>query len=197
MTEILPAAITTGEEKLANIDADVLGVPVPGVEVSFADDKEILIRGAGLMKGYLGKPKVDWHATGDLGYLDERGRVMLLGRKKNMLIRADMNIYPSLYEPGLCTIPGVADAVIVGAPDEIGDDRVVLFVVPAESGGGESVARSDLLARVWSAVPQHMDQQAFPDKIVILDELPVNGRGQKRAMRKLQEMALALFDEAG
>jgi acyl-CoA synthetase (AMP-forming)/AMP-acid ligase II len=197
MTEILPAAITTGEEKLANIDADVLGVPVPGVEVSFADDKEILIRGAGLMKGYLGKPKVDWHATGDLGYLDERGRVMLLGRKKNMLIRADMNIYPSLYEPGLCTIPGVADAVIVGAPDEIGDDRVVLFVVPAESGGGESVARSDLLSRVWAAVPQHMDQQAFPDKIAILDELPVSGRGQKRDMRKLQEMALALFDEAG
>ena len=196
MTEILPAAITTGEEKLANVEADVLGVPVPGVEVSFAADKEIMIRGAGLMKGYLGKSEVDWHATGDLGYLDERGRLMLLGRKKNMLIRANMNIYPSLYEPGLCTIPGVADAVIVGAPDEIGDDRVVLFVVASKDAEGQSVAKAHLLARVWAAVPKHMDQQAYPDKIVILDELPVSGRGQKRDMRKLQEMALALFDEA-
>ena len=192
MTEILPAAIATGEEKLANTEADILGKPVPGVEFSFADDKEILIRGAGLMKGYLGKEPTPWHSTGDLGYLDAKGRLMLLGRKKNMLIRADMNIYPSLYEPGLCTITGVADAVIVGAPDEIGDDRVVLFVVASEKNTDAAL----LIEHVKRELPKHMDQQAYPDRIELLREMPVSGRGQKRDMRKLEEMALELF-EAG
>ncbi len=192
MTEILPAAIATGEEKLVNTEADILGKPVPGVEFSFADDKEILIRGAGLMKGYLGKPPNEWHATGDLGYLDAQGRLMLLGRKKNMLIRADMNIYPSLYEPGLCTIEGVADAVIVGAPDEIGDDRVVLYVVASEKNGDAAA----LIERVKRELPKHMDQQSYPDRIEVLREMPVSGRGQKRDMRKLEAMALELF-EAG
>ena len=192
MTEILPAAIATGEEKLCNTEADILGKPVPGVEFSFADDKEILIRGAGLMKGYLGKQPTQWHATGDLGYLDAQGRLMLLGRKKNMLIRADMNIYPSLYEPGLCTITGVADAVIVGAPDEIGDDRVVLFLVASE----KNTDAAALIERVKRELPQHMDQQAYPDRIEVLREMPVSGRGQKRDMRKLEAMALELF-EAG
>ncbi len=192
MTEILPAAIATGEEKLFNTEADILGKPVPGVEFSFADDKEILIRGTGLMKGYLGKQPSQWHATGDLGYLDSQGRLMLLGRKKNMLIRADMNIYPSLYEPGLCTIEGVADAVIVGVPDEIGDDRVVLFVVASEKNANATA----LIERVKHELPKHMDQQAYPDRIEVLREMPVSGRGQKRDMRKLQAMALELF-EAG
>lgn len=192
MTEILPAAIATGEEKLFNTEADILGKPVPGVEFSFADDKEILVRGAGLMKGYLGKQPSDWHATGDLGYLDAQGRLMLLGRKKNMLIRADMNIYPSLYEPGLCNIEGVADAVIVGAPDEIGDDRVVLYVVASEKNANAAA----LIERVKRELPKHMDQQAYPDRIEVLREMPVSGRGQKRDMRKLQAMALELF-EAG
>ena len=190
MTEILPAAIATGEEKLANTEADILGKPVPGVEFSFADDKEILIRGAGLMKGYLGKQPTEWHQTGDLGYLNAQGRLMLLGRKKNMLIRADMNIYPSLYEPGLCTIPGVADAVIVGAPDEIGDDRVVLFVVPSE----KNKDAASLIERVKRELPKHMDQKAYPDRVEVLREMPVSGRGQKRDMRKLEAMALALFE---
>lgn len=190
MTEILPAAIVTGQEKLANTQADILGHLVPGVEVSFASDKEILIRGGGLMKGYLGKPPTEWHATGDLGYLDADGRLMLLGRKKNMLIRADMNIYPSLYEPGLCTIEGVADAIIVGAPDQIGDDRVVLFIVPGDLAGDEAA----LLARVKEQLPKHMDQQAFPDRIEILRQIPLSGRGQKRDMRRLAQMALELFE---
>jgi acyl-CoA synthetase (AMP-forming)/AMP-acid ligase II len=189
MTEILPAAIATGEDKLATTDSDLLGVPVQGVEFAFAPDKEILVRGPGLMKGYLGKPPSSWHATGDLGYLDDQGRLRLLGRKKNMLIRADMNIYPSLYEPGLCTIQGVADAVIVGAPDAIGDDRVVLFVVPLAG-----ISAKDLLRRVELEVPRHMDQQAYPDRIEVLDHLPISGRGQKRDMAKLRKLALALFD---
>ena len=109
-----------------------------------------------------------------------------------MLIRADMNIYPSLYEPGLCTIEGVADAVIVGAPDDIGDDRVVLFLVASEKNWDAAA----LIERVKRELPKHMDQQAYPDRIEVLREMPVSGRGQKRDMRKLEAMALELF-EAG
>ena len=191
MTEILPVAVANGEEKLEDTSADILGRPVAGVEISFTDDREILVRGPGLMKGYLGKSPSAWHATGDLGYLDERDRLMLLGRKKNMLIRGDMNIYPSLYEPGICTIDGVADAVIVGVPDEIGDDRVVLFVVPSD----RNLKQNELRDRLERELPIHMDRQALPDKIEIVDELPVSGRGQKRDMSELQKMATALLEK--
>jgi acyl-CoA synthetase (AMP-forming)/AMP-acid ligase II len=191
MTEILPVAIAHGEEKLEDTSADILGRPVPGVELSFAEDREILVRGPGLMKGYLGKQPSAWHATGDLGYMDDKGRLMLLGRKKNMLIRGDMNIYPSLYEPGICTIDGVADAVIVGVPDEIGDDRVVLFVVPSDA----DTKRAELIERLNRELPIHMDRQALPDKIEIIEKLPVSGRGQKRDMVELQKIATALIEK--
>jgi acyl-CoA synthetase (AMP-forming)/AMP-acid ligase II len=143
------------------------------------------------MKGYLGKQPSAWHATGDLGYMDDKGRLMLLGRKKNMLIRGDMNIYPSLYEPGICTIDGVADAVIVGVPDEIGDDRVVLFVVPSDA----DTKRAELIERLNRELPIHMDRQALPDKIEIIEKLPVSGRGQKRDMVELQKIATALIEK--
>ena len=56
-------------------------------------------------------------------------RLTLLGRRKDMFIRGTQNVYPGLYEPLIAGLPGVSDAAMVGVPDEIGDDRIVVAVV--------------------------------------------------------------------
>lgn len=193
MTELLPVAVCEGKEKFTSTDGDLLGRPLPGVECSFATDNELLIRGSGLMKRYLGRHAEAWHATGDLVKLDEQGRLVMLARKKNMLIRGDMNVYPSLYEPGITMLPGVADAVIVGVPDQYHDDRIVLFVVPErDSTDSESLKRS-----VQKSLPELIDRDALPDLTVVIKSLPVSGRGQKRDMAELSRLAkIALGENA-
>jgi len=99
-----------------------------------------------------------------------------------------MNIYPSLYEPSLCTIDGVADAAIVGVPDRIGDDRVMLFVVAKE---GADAAR--VLAAVKAQVRLHMDEDALPDRIELLGRMPLSGRSHKRHAIVLVELARRYF----
>ena len=185
MTEILPVAYCDGREKLISHKGDFLGRPLKGVAVRVAKDFELEVSGAGLMKNYLGHKGQDWHPTGDLASIDKRGNLLMLGRKKNMLIRGNMNIYPSLYEPGITTIFGVADAVIVGVPDQFGDDRVVLFVIP-EVG---QTASEELRNRIWLELPTHVDRAALPEKLIFLPAMPISGRGKKRDMAKLLEIA--------
>ncbi|NWF31341.1 acyl--CoA ligase [Streptomyces sp. PKU-EA00015] len=174
MTEIVPVAVATGRQKLAHEGpGDLLGTPLPGVRVRTAPDGELLVSGPNLCRGYLGGPPMREHATGDLARL-ENGRLVLLGRKKDMLIRGRTNIYPGLYEPAVAALPGVAEAVIVGVPDDYGDERVVLAVVPASSASPDSLAAS-----VRSRLPSLIDAAALPDEVVVLDRIPVAGRSRK------------------
>jgi acyl-CoA synthetase (AMP-forming)/AMP-acid ligase II len=183
MTEILPVAFCEGRQKFLQTEGDLLGRPLSGVKYRFTDDFEV--QGAGLMKNYLGREAAPWHPTGDLARSDDQGNLIMLARKKNMLIRGNMNIYPSLYEPGLTTLPGVADAVIVGVPDEYSDDQIVLFILPSTLGKDYK----GLKALVLNELPSHVDRDALPDAVIVLDKLPVTGRGQKRDMAKLKELA--------
>jgi len=185
MTEILPVAFCEGRQKFLQTEGDLLGKPLSGVHFRFAEDFELEIQGAGLMKNYLGKNPVAWHPTGDLAKADSEGNLIMLARKKNMLIRGDMNIYPSLYEPGITTIPGVADAVIVGVPDKYSDDQIVLFIVPSNLKQNYQ----NLKQLVLKEMAKHVDREALPDEVIVLEKLPVTGRGKKRDMAKLQEIA--------
>lgn len=171
MTEILPVAIATGEEKIAH-GGDLLGRPLPGVRARIADDGELLVSGPNLCRGYLGEPPMTEHATGDLARL-EGDRLVLTGRKKDMILRGGVNVYPGLHEPVIAGLPGVAAAVLVGVPDEIGDERIVLALVPAPDAG------PDLADRVRAALPRVIDAAALPDEITVLPELPVTGRTRK------------------
>lgn len=185
MTEILPVAIATAEEKLAHTGSgaagDLLGAPLGGVDVEIAADGELLLSGPNLCRGYLGDPPLSWLHTGDLARLDEADRLVLMGRKKDMLIRGRFNLYPGLYEPAIAAVAGVAEAAYVGLPDpEHGDELVVLAVV-AEDGAGV-----DLAVRLERELPQILDHAALPDRIVVVPELPRSGRG-----RKLDRAALA------
>ncbi|MFF5205097.1 class I adenylate-forming enzyme family protein [Streptosporangium sp. NPDC000396] len=170
MTEALPIAIASAREKLAQADGDLLGAPLPGVGVRIADDGELFVSGPHLAQRYLGEDPLEEIATGDLVRLEE-GRLVLLGRKKDMILRDGVNIYPGLYEPAVAALPGVAEAAIVGLADpETGDEEVVLAVVPAD-GYDEGLLRK--------ALPAIVDAAALPDRIEPLDAFPRSGRADK------------------
>ncbi|MFC6878668.1 MULTISPECIES: class I adenylate-forming enzyme family protein [Actinomadura] len=178
MTEILPVAIASARDKLAHTasgaDGDLLGEPLTAA--AFAPDGELLLSGPNLCRGYLGEEPLDELPTGDLARLDGSGRLVLLGRKKDMLIRGKFNLYPGLYEPAIAALDGVAEAAIVGVPDpETGDEQVVLAVVGDAAG----------LAR---RLPGVIDHDALPDRIVELPELPRSGRGRKLDRERLRAL---------
>jgi acyl-CoA synthetase (AMP-forming)/AMP-acid ligase II len=189
MTEILPVAIADGFEKLMagpagdraagdRAEGDQVGRIMPSVDARIVDG-ELVLAGAGLAHGYLadlpGHPLAELR-TGDLARIDG-DRLTLLGRTKDMFIRGTQNVYPGLYEPIIAGLPGVADVAMVGVPDAIGDDRIVLALV----GEGRHLA-----AEVRRALPGLIDAGVLPDAIVVLDELPRSGRS-----RKLDRAALA------
>ncbi|URM99684.1 acyl--CoA ligase [Actinomadura madurae] len=102
-----------------------------------------------------------------------------MGRKKDMLIRGKFNLYPGLYEPSIAALPDVTEAAIVGVPDpRTGDEEVVLAVV----GPG------DLPARLRRALPDVIDHDALPDRIVVLDGLPRSGRTRKLDRDRLRDL---------
>lgn len=189
MTEILPVAIADGAEKLAAPpgEGDEVGRVVPSVRARVRDG-ELVLSGPGLALGYLAdlpeRPLAEL-ATGDLARLDG-DRLTLLGRRKDMLIRGTQNVYPGLYEPVIVGLPGVAEAALAGVPDAIGDDRIVLALVPVADPPPQPSTEHPLVARVHAALPGLVDAGVLPDAIVAVPELPRSGRG-----RKLDRAALA------
>jgi acyl-CoA synthetase (AMP-forming)/AMP-acid ligase II len=198
MTEILPIAIASAAEKLAHTrssaEGDLLGTPLPGVRAELAEDGELLLSGPNLCQGYLGDPPLDRLPTGDLARIDEAGRLVLMGRKKDMLIRGKFNLYPGLYEPAIAALEGISEAAFVGLPDpETGDEEVVLAVVqPLVDPGTRTRARTgpaeDLAVRLAGELPDVIDHAALPDRIVVLPELPRSGRSRKLDRARLRDL---------
>ncbi|UVJ38541.1 class I adenylate-forming enzyme family protein [Arthrobacter sp. CJ23] len=202
MTELLPIAIADGAEKLAFAsgaeaeftspdgrgEGDFLGAPLPAVGIRVAGDYELVARGPNMCKGYLGQGDMLEHATGDLVRLDHGGpdgtaRLVMIGRKKDMIIRGKTNIYPALYEPVIAGVPGVSQAVMVGVPDGIGDEAVWLAVVAA--AGTDAAA---LKVRLGRELPKLIGESALPDAIRVLDAIPVGGRHRKPDRQALREL---------
>ncbi|MBI3690264.1 MAG: AMP-binding protein, partial [Mycolicibacterium aromaticivorans] len=106
--------------------ATTAGVPCDGVEVRIADDGEVLVRGYSVMQGYFDDPAATaeaidtdgWLHTGDLGSFTEAGRLKIVGRKKDMFIVGGFNAYPAEIEGFLMEHPAVAQAAVIGVPDE-------------------------------------------------------------------------------
>jgi acyl-CoA synthetase (AMP-forming)/AMP-acid ligase II len=188
MTEMLPVAVVDGAEKLAAETAvgDPVGRLVPSVTASI-DDGELVLSGPGLARGYLADlpqhPLTELR-TGDLARLDG-DRVTLLGRRKDMFIRGMQNVYPALYEPIIAGLHGVADAAMVGVPDAIGDDRIVVAIVPAAHPPVAPTAAHPIVPAVRRALPGLIDAGVLPDAVLAVPDLPRSGRG-----RKLDRVAL-------
>jgi fatty-acyl-CoA synthase len=123
--------------------AGTVGQPLPELEVKIVDletdeivpigrQGELLCRGYQTMLGYFNMPTETaatitpdgWLRMGDLGTMDERGFLRITGRVKDMIIRGGLNIYPREIEDLLFTHPAIAEAVVVGVPDEQWGERV-------------------------------------------------------------------------
>ena len=167
-----------------------VGRPIPGVEVKIAPDGEILTRGPNLMKGYYKKEAetreviVDgWLHTGDIGFLDDEGFLVITDRKKDLIITAGgKNVAPQPIENLLKTNPYIANAVVVGGNrkfisalivpnfDKLGAYARAVnipFSSPTELIGREDI-RNFLLAEVNRSTPDLAPYERVK-KIVLLD----------------------------
>jgi acyl-CoA synthetase (AMP-forming)/AMP-acid ligase II len=157
--------------------ATTAGVPCAGVEVRIADDSEVLVRGYGVMQGYLDDPAATeqaidgdgWLHTGDLGNLDGSGRLRIVGRKKDMFIVGGFNAYPAEIEGFLMEHPAVAQAAVIGVVDERLGQVCKAFVVLA--GDLEAAELID-----WCR--DRMAGFKVPRSVEFLDALPLNATGK-------------------
>ena len=157
--------------------ATTAGLPCEGVEVRIADDGEVLVRGYGVMQGYLHDPvataqAIDddgWLHTGDLGKFDAAGRLRIDGRKKDMFIVGGFNAYPAEIEGFMLEHHAVAQVAVIGVPDQRLGQVGKAFVVPKEP-----VSEEDLIA--WCR--QRMAGFKAPRYVEFLGELPLNATGK-------------------
>ncbi len=148
-----------------------MGTFVKSIEYKIENDGELHINGPQLFKHYLHlNSRADFHATGDLVMVQD-GQLFLTGRKKNMLIRRNFNIYPELYEQTIMKIKGVNEAVMIGIYEEkVNDEKIILVV--------DGNIEKQKLMRLLSNGEFSIDKEALPDDIVFMS-IPHSGRQSK------------------
>lgn len=178
LTEAGTATLSRPGDSFEDV-ATTAGVPCDGVEVRIADDGEVLVRGYSVMQGYFDDPAataeaidVDgWLHTGDLGSFTESGRLKIVGRKKDMFIVGGFNAYPAEIEGFLMEHPAVAQAAVIGVPDERLGQVGKAFVVLK---GDPPLSADDLMA--WSR--DRMAGFKVPRSVVFVEGLPLNATGK-------------------
>lgn len=147
---------------------------------------EIVIRGHNVMKGYYKRPletsealRGGWFHTGDIGVIDADGYVSIVDRKKDMVLRGGMNVYPREIEEVLMTHPAVSLAAVIGVPDERLGEEVKAFVVRRQ---GESLSEAELIE--WCKT--QCAAYKYPRHIEFRESLPMGGTGKvlKRELRQ-------------
>ena len=130
------------------------GRPAPLVQVAVLDEEgrevpggergEICVRSSLVMAGYYKNPEATaeagrhgWHHTGDIGYLDPDGFLLIVDRAKDMIISGGFNVYSTEVEQALLAHPDVQDAAVIGVPDEKWGERVVAVVQPYAGGSAD------------------------------------------------------------
>jgi HIP---CoA ligase len=160
--------------------ATTAGLPCEDVDVHLADDGEVLVRGYGVMQGYLDDPAATaeaidadgWLHTGDLGEFTDSGRLRIVGRKKDMFIVGGFNAYPAEIEGFLLEHPAVAQAAVIGVPDDrLGQVGKAFLVLRAASA---AVVADDVIT--WSR--ERMAGFKVPRYVQFVDELPTNATGK-------------------
>jgi len=154
---------------------DPAGRPLPPGQDSVG---EVVTRGLHVMKGYLNKPEEtaavftgNWFHTGDLGYFDEDGFLFIVGRSKELIIRGGYNVYPAEIESVLHDHPAIAEAAVVGIPDERLGEEVLAVVVLRP---GASLAAEDVIAFCKERVAAYK----YPRVVEFRDALPKNALGK-------------------
>jgi fatty-acyl-CoA synthase len=197
MTETSPVSAQTGAADHIDKRVGSVGRVHPHVEVKIIDPEtgecvergvpgELLTRGYSVMLGYWDDPErtaeaIDahrWMHTGDLAAMDLDGYVNIVGRIKDMIIRGGENVYPREIEEFLYTHPDVADAQVIGVPDERYGEEIMAWVRPRE---GASVSEQSIKDHCRGRIAHYK----VPRYVKIVDDFPmtVTGKIQKFVMR--------------
>jgi acyl-CoA synthetase (AMP-forming)/AMP-acid ligase II len=164
---------------------DTAGKPAAGTEIRILDEDfremptgevgQIFVRSGTLFDGYTSGKTKDFHqgfmASGDMGYLDEAGRLFVVGRDDEMIVSGGENVYPIEVEEALIAHPEVAEAAVIGVDDEQYGQRLAAFVV-LEQGAS---ATTDTLKQ---HVRDNLANYKVPREIKVLDELPRGNTGK-------------------
>jgi long-chain acyl-CoA synthetase len=147
---------------------------------------EIVVQGHNVMKGYYKEPEASatalrdgWLHTGDVGYLDADGYLYLTGLKKDLIIRAGMNIYPREIEETLLRHPEIREAAVIGIPERVrGEEVCAVLVAASETPPDEKALRAHCF--------EYMAQLKCPRKFEFVDALPRTDSGtiDKDALRQ-------------
>lgn len=165
-----------------------IGTALWGVEVRVVDEDdrvvptgevgELVIRGHNVMKGYYKSPEVTaevmrngWFHTGDMAKMDEDSYVFIVDRKKDMIIRAGMNIYPREVEEVLYGHPAVAEAAVVGIAHSVQGEKVHAVIVLKE----EQTATEEELIHYCK---ERLADYKTPRTVEFRDELPKTATGK-------------------
>ncbi len=138
---------------------------------------EVLLRGGSVMAGYLDDPDATaqvlspdgWLRTGDLGVIDEAGRLRIVGRVKDMFIVGGFNAYPAEIENALLRHPAIRQAAVIGIPDHRLGEVGMAYVVTSVPVTGQEIID-------WSR--DQMANYKVPRRVEIIDELPLNATGK-------------------
>ncbi|MEN9384067.1 MAG: Long-chain-fatty-acid--CoA ligase [Pseudomonadota bacterium] len=173
-----------------------VGFPLPGVELRVVGDGEqavpqgeiggIQVRGPNVFKGYWRMPEKTaeeftadgFFKTGDVGRVDERGYVCIVGRSKDLIISGGYNVYPAEIEGCINEMPGVAESALVGVPHpDFGE--VGVAVVTAKPGA--QLEPDQIIA----ALKSRLANFKIPKRCFLVNELPRNtmGKVQKNLLR--------------
>ncbi|MFF5620935.1 amino acid adenylation domain-containing protein [[Kitasatospora] papulosa] len=190
-----------------------IGAPLPGVGVSVVDRADVLVpvgvpgelcvRGAGLARGYRGRPGqtaerfgVDpyaavpggrWYRTGDLVRWRTDGTLEFLGRTDDQVKIHGVRVEPAEIEALLLTHPGAAASAVVARVGAHGERELTAYAVPSAPGGADARLRAELLAHLAARLPAAV----VPSRLVLLDALPLTASGKvdRRALPGPEEAA--------
>lgn len=177
------------------------GIPFPGIEVRIVDmdrnevplgeQGEEISRGPHQFVGYLNAPErtaraLDddgWFYSGDLGYMDEQGRIRINGRKKEIIIRGGENICAREIDDDLIGCPGIGETATIGMPDERLGERICTFAVPTDD-------RRPTVADVTAYLAErHVAKRLWPERMEYIDVIPKTATGKVKRFELSQELA--------
>jgi len=204
LTEAASVVAVTRPDDPAEKRRFTVGRPLPGTAIRVLDPAgeelpvesvgEISVKGPGVMIGYLRQPKESaaqfdergFLRTGDLGMVDQEGYVHLVGRRREVIIRRGLNVYPREVEERLEAHPAVDRAVVVAIPDDTLGEGICACLVLEE---GALTTPGEI--RDWCRFA--LADYKVPDQVRFLEELPTTGTGKVRrselAQRVLAEAA--------
>jgi len=170
-------------------DVEVQIAAQDGTEAPTGETGEVVVRGQNVMQGYLDDPDATaaaidddgWLHTGDLGTMDERGYVRIVGRIKDMFIVGGFNAYPAEIEAAVVEHEAVTRAAVIGIPDDRMGEVGCAFVVLAV---GASLDNDEFVA--WCR--ERMANYKVPREVHVVADIPLNATGKvmKEELRSLR-----------